>query len=426
MGLLEATLVFIGLLFFAFISWRRLDWGIYLVVFTLPCYLLRPQIFGIPTTVLELEIYVLSAIWLIKSLQLLDFSFQIKNFLFSRRYFLLPIGLIFLGAVLSTIFSSNLRISLGILKGWFFDPLIFSVLIFFTIKTKKQIKVLLSALSGSGILVAFVSLFYYFSNDLTFDGRLKAFYLSPNHLAMYLAPCFLLTYFLFSAAHLKKLKFFWLGGLFSMALILYLTFSFGAWFGTLSALCFSLWLNFKKKRTFWTSRKKLLYCYIVILLFIIGVSFLQFPTEKIQSLLNFSRSSLESRLMVWQAALKILNNNFILGIGPGMFQEYYLDYQKYFSPYLEWAAPQPHNIFLAFWLQCGIFGLAGFLWLLIRFFKTGFKLSAIGHRSLVIGLMAVMVYILVHGLVDATYWKNDLSVIFWLTVVLIEISNIKN
>jgi len=130
--------------------------------------------------------------------------------------------------------------------------------------------------------------------------------------------------------------------------------------------------------------------------------------------------------MVWQAALKILNNNFILGIGPGMFQEYYLDYQKYFSPYLEWAAPQPHNIFLAFWLQCGIFGLAGFLWLLIRFFKTGFKLSAIGHRSLVIGLMAVMVYILVHGLVDATYWKNDLSVIFWLTVVLIEISKIKN
>jgi len=27
-------------------------------------------------------------------------------------------------------------------------------------------------------------------------------------------------------------------------------------------------------------------------------------------------------------------------------------------------------------------------------------------------------YILIHGLVDTTYWKNDLSIIFWLVIVL--------
>ncbi|TSC53324.1 MAG: hypothetical protein LiPW39_336 [Parcubacteria group bacterium LiPW_39] len=32
--------------------------------------------------------------------------------------------------------------------------------------------------------------------------------------------------------------------------------------------------------------------------------------------------------------------------------------------------------------------------------------------------MAVMVYILVHGLLDTTYWKNDLALIFWAIIAL--------
>jgi O-antigen ligase len=73
--------------------------------------------------------------------------------------------------------------------------------------------------------------------------------------------------------------------------------------------------------------------------------------------------------------------------------------------------PQPHNLYLAFLLQTGIIGFIGFILLLFWFFRAGIM----NHESGII-LMSVMVYILVHGLVDTTYWKNDLAVIFWLVI----------
>ena len=155
-------------------------------------------------------------------------------------------------------------------------------------------------------------------------------------------------------------------------------------------------------------------------------------------------------------AIKILKDHWLIGIGPGLFQPYYLDYQKYFPPYLEWAVPQPHNLFLAWWLQAGLLGLIGFLWLVIKFFKQTASivrhhlfptLSSTEERGqnelttptvspsrvregeskkgwvfaikqpLTIFSMAVIIYFLVHGLVDATFWKNDLALIFWVIVL---------
>ena len=72
--------------------------------------------------------------------------------------------------------------------------------------------------------------------------------------------------------------------------------------------------------------------------------------------------------MIWKSAGLMIKNNPLFGIGPGNFQEKYMEYQKYFPPYLEWAVPQPHNIFLAFWLESGLIGLAGFILLLLYFF----------------------------------------------------------
>jgi O-antigen ligase len=122
--------------------------------------------------------------------------------------------------------------------------------------------------------------------------------------------------------------------------------------------------------------------------------------------------------MLWQAALRIGTDNFFLGIGPGMFQKHYLDYQKYFIPYLEWAVPQPHNILLAFWIQNGVFGVVGFVLLVFWFFKNGILRKNAGNRGLYALLMLIMVYFLAHGLVDTTYWKNDLSLVFWLIIFL--------
>jgi O-antigen ligase len=352
----------------------------------------------VPFSVLELIIYLVFGFWLflkVKNNGLRFLSF--KCFGYER-----PIFLIFLGVTLSTLFSVCLNVSAGIWKGWFLAPLLFLVVLTDVIRARKQIRDLLAALTLSGAATAIISIFYWLNNDLTYDGRLKAFYLSANHLAMYLSPILILSFFLFFLVKRKVFKFLLILVYTLLILVIYLTFSYGAWLGLLIALVFVLVVNKKKKVVF-----------LGALLAICLMFFVQFPSDKFQAMIDFAYPSLNSRLVIWQSAWEIIKDHPLIGIGPGLFQKYYLNYQPRFEPYLEWAVPQPHNLFLAFWLQTGLIGLIGFGWLLIVFFAKNLK----KNRSIFdILLMAVMVYILTHGLIDTPYWKNDLSIIFWLII----------
>lgn len=357
-----------------------------LIVLCLPLYLVRFRIGWVPVNLLELMIYGLFIIWLM--------SKKKKNY-----PLLIPVFLIFLGVTLSTWFSVDLKISAGIWKGWFISPLLFFIVIVNNIKSRKQARDILTALILSGAGVALIALFYWLSNNLTYDSRLRAFYLSPNYLAMYLSPILILSFYLYFCFKRKFLKIILLAVDCLLFMVIYLTYSYGAWLGIMTALVFILIIKKNKKMA------------LVFFLMAILVLFLQMPSSELQVL--------KSRLIIWQSAGEIIKttpHNFLWGVGPGMFQKYYLDYQDRFPPYLEWAVPQPHNLFLAFWLQTGLIGLVGFIWLLIRFFRVNFKKLFTVGCSLFAVLMAAMIYILIHGLIDTTYWKNDLSLIFWLII----------
>lgn len=338
---------------------------IYLIVFCLPLYLIRFGSFNF----LEILVYVSFIIWL----------FSKKKIILPNKWLQYGILLLFSGLTISTVFSVDLRISAGIWKGWFIMPLLFFILAINVIK-EEEIKNILISLTLSGVAVSLIALGYRVFGLLTYDGRLSAFYLSPNHLAMYLSPILILSFYL-------KKNIFRTVAQCLMFLVIYLTYSYGALLGIFAAL----FLVIKKKK--------------LILLLILIVLLLQLPTQKFQGYLDLDYPALQSRLVIWQSAARITKDHLLVGIGPGMFQKYYLDYQVFFPPYPEWAVPQPHNIFLAFWLQTGLLGLVGFIWLLVVFFKKNL-------------FAAAMVCILVHGLVDTTYWKNDLAMIFWLIIAL--------
>jgi len=249
--------------------------------------------------------------------------------------------------------------------------------------------------------------------NFTYDGRLKGFYSSANYLAMYLSPLLVLSLslFLFTKKRIYRLALSAAIGL--MAVAVYLTCSYGAFLGLLAALIFWGLFLLKRKKSFgWAAP-----VFLVVVLFLA----LQAPTDKFQGFLDLSYPSLKSRLAIWQSALEIAKDHSLVGIGPGMFQAYYLAYQPRFEPYPEWAAPQPHNLWLAFWLQTGLIGLVGFIWLLIGFFRKtaqylGSNKKEIRFLGLILG--GAMLVVLIHGLVDTTYWKNDLAVLFWLVIAL--------
>jgi O-antigen ligase len=68
---------------------------------------------------------------------------------------------------------------------------------------------------------------------------------------------------------------------------------------------------------------------------------------------------------------------------------------------------------LNFWSEIGLFGLLAFLGIIVWFYKIGIRNREYGISII---LMAAMTALLVHGLVDVPYFKNDLSVLFWILV----------
>lgn len=389
-----------------------LNFLVYCVVLLLPLYLVRFSIFGIPTNVVEVLVGVTFILWF----------FQLKKdseLLSLPKIYWLSFLLIFLGITLSTLLNTEKIHALGIIKGWFVIPFAFFLILFEWIDSETKKERILRSLLVSSSGVALISLCYLLANQLTFDGRLKAFYLSPNHLAMFLVPGILIGFFFLMQTIVLKRKldltfYFPLGGLIILLIALYFTFSYGAWLALFSALFLTLIL------TGLIGGRQKIYVFFATATVMILLFSSQLTHQKLTTLVSGDeRSSLASRMMIWESTWKIGMDNFVWGIGPGNFQARYLEYQKYFPPYLEWAVPQPHNLYLAFWLQGGILGLSGFLLLAITWTKQ--LLHALKNKKgsfQEASVLAVMLSILIHGLIDTPYWKNDLALVFWIALAL--------
>ncbi|MFA6183880.1 MAG: O-antigen ligase family protein [Parcubacteria group bacterium] len=381
---------------------------IYLTIFFSPAYLLRFSIFDIPLNALDILIVLTLFLWIYEN----NFNLfkKIKYSLKKISSFILPISLILIGLLISTFLNDNFLKELGIVKSWFILPIIFGIIVYIETKNSTDFEKILNSLLFSSFSISVISIFYLVFDNLTYDNRLSAFYSSPNHLAMTLVPGILIS--LANIIQNKQSRYFKLVLIIPILISLFFTHSYSAW---IALFISSLIIIF-----FSSGKKTILFIFITTIFFIF---FFEHNSDKLKSLNNSSaNSSLSSRIAIWKSAEKIIYDNWLWGIGPGNFQEKYLSYQKYFYPYPEWAVPQPHNIFLAFWLQAGFFGLFGFVYLIILWFlkikKILIYFKDFTNRRPFLIILSILFYIILHGLTDTTYWKNDLSLIFWLIIFL--------
>ena len=145
----------------------------------------------------------------------------------------------------------------------------------------------------------------------------------------------------------------------------------------------------------------------------------QWQHPKFQQMLDLvGQSSSHVRLQVWQTALLMIKQHWLTGIGLGLFEQRYLEFaNQIFHPPIELIMLHSHNIFLQFWVNLGIVGVVGFAWLLVIWFKLIWSL--VRERNMIaITIVAVMVALLAHGMLDMAYWKNDLSALFWVIFIL--------
>ncbi len=390
-----------------------LRWFIVITILATPLYMVRFSLFGVPTNVLETLIITSLILSMAVGGGIRAWWQTIWRDRTMRRI-ITAFALLLIGALLSTATGSAWRVGLGIIKGWFVLPFFFALSVYVGItRGTLSRELLFRTLIASGALITLISIIYAALDIFTYDHRLCAFYLSPNYLAMIIAPTLPLTIAGFLCADTFQKQFFTGGTLLLLIATLFLTRSFGG------ILAGSVGVLFFLSRT--ASTRTLLRGTIIIIAFCIIAIALLWHTPRVQDFFSTpERSSLASRLIIWRTAWDIGTDHPFFGIGPGHFQDIYLSYQKYYKPYLEWAVPQPHNLYLAFWLQTGIIGLSGLALLFVALIKSATKnlRSTSQNPYINYAIISALIVILFHGLIDTTYWKNDLSMIFWLLVII--------
>jgi O-antigen polymerase len=126
------------------------------------------------------------------------------------------------------------------------------------------------------------------------------------------------------------------------------------------------------------------------------------------------------RLSLWSATLQMLSHYPVFGAGLSGFADR-------IGPYWNATHPErfidPHNIVLNFWVETGVLGVIAMAWILVAAFRwswTGWRQDDGLWRAIDLGALLALVAIVVHGLVDVPYFKNDLSLEFWMVVALVE------
>lgn len=408
-------LLWIALAAYALLAWKDLRTAFFLFIAFLPAYLIRLNVSGLPTTALELLFVILFAAWMLKrEKRLID----IKGWGWLLLAWLAV-------ATVSMFVSPDFRAAAGIWKAYFIEPMLFFILANDMLRTQKDRDGALWALAGTAVAVGGLAIVQHWTHWLVpppFNGvpippatdaefRSTSFYGFPNAIGLFLAPLALL----FTTQAVRRMPirsfprehFVWVGAAWICIFAIFAAQSEGALVGMAAGVGF-LALMFKR------TRLPALVAGACMAIVVMAI-----PATRALAIEKFTLNDWSGRVrtQMWGETWNMLKDHAVFGAGLS-------GYPIVFDPYhkARWIEifQYPHDILLNFWVETGIAGVIVFLLLLQRFFST--LIAASGRdpktRAWAVGLASAMIALLVHGLVDVPYFKNDLSMLFWLLLAL--------
>lgn len=452
---------------FLILCLKRLNWALFLLLAALPTYLIRFNIGPIPSTLLEIMILICFAVWFFKNKpykqwrHLGDRNWRRINYPFRWE-----IILILISSFLALIPANFSNEALGISKAYFLEAILVFILVINVLKDKQSYRQIFWALSLSAFSVSLWAIIQKLSGQFIANPfwanpqnfRAVSFYGYPNAIGLYLGPISVMlgTFFLslikdssFRKTKLAGIKIFFLGLTIIMSLAaIVLARSEGA-LAAISISTFIILIIYGRQ-----SR------YIAITLAvaaIVLVSFLPNTRNYIVEKATLENLSGRIRQLQWKESYQMLNDgHFIMGAGLNQYPKAVAPYHqdgfffnrdhldnfdqrlrvsaelrnKYWQPVEIYQ--YPHNIFLNFWSEIGLLGALIFTWLIIKFLIISIiqtikwkKIGKTSERLTALGIFGAMSTIVLHGLVDVPYFKNDLSVLFWLLPAILGILMLK-
>ncbi len=419
-------LFFSFLILFTFLIRNHPERGLYLILALLPTYQIRLNVFGLPTTLLEGMIVILFIVWIFPYIKNFNFSWQKLINSFKNKVenpipktIAYPTIVILITSWLSVYVGRDFVSALGIWKAYFFEAIIFFIICIYLLSQKKYQQAVL-ALGALAIINGFVAGYQYFSGELILNPfwaqeisrRSVGLFSYPNANSLLIAP--LIPIFIGQLVSLFKEKRKVLAGYYILVVIFSLATIF--WvksFGAVVALATStiIFLVYYKKTR--------LISLLFILAFSLSIPFTPIKTriEKVfisthEIRLPMNPSSWQIRAQQWRETWEVLKQSPVLGGGLNNYKSAVKPFHinKHIEIFL-----YPHNIFLNFWTEIGLIGLIGFLWLILAFFKLFIETYS-RNKILTLSIALAMITLLVHGLVDVPYFKNDLALLFWFII----------
>lgn len=368
----------------------------------LPLYVVRWHYGPLPTTLLETLIGItviayLTTLWTEKRLPA------------ARTPYDIPIVLFLVAGVLGIVVAPNHLKAAGTYRAYFIEAIAVFYIAVDLLRSRDDLRqLLLAAAFGSSIVAVgqMVSFAYVAAHNQLQLGDAPAFLnTSPNADAMYLEMplAFAAAFVLFPSRRRERLVAAVVLGLVMVALILTLS---RAAYLAMAVLAGVLVLSVQSRR--W--RIWMVGALAVGALLVLEIPFIN------QRIVTLS-SSAALRTSIYGQALRMLSERPIFGAGIGGFEVRVAPLR----PGTQTVEIYAHDIWLTTWSEIGLLGLVAFALIFFGVLWRGARALPKAtdiYRPILWGCVGAMVLWLVHGLFDTPYWKNDMSVEFWLVVAL--------
>jgi O-antigen ligase len=395
--------------------WRNPQRTISLLPLLLPTYVIRTHLGPLPTTALELVILATAIGWFTRR----GFT-GVKDVFHQAQPWLFPLGLWIIAGVISVVVSPVKLQALGLFRAYFIEPILILFVALDVIRTHEHRERLWRAFGEITIVVALWAIVQYLThwgipspwNKPPEGIRATGPFPFPNALALFVTPIAALA-----MTHVVSTLDRWKASremrittqdraplLFNLSvtiagIVAILCAKSDGGFVALAAATLIAFLMHTHSRRF---------AFEIAAVGLIAIVVIPALRNYVTQVILLNDWSGNVRKVMWHETVMMLKDHPIFGAGLAGFPATIAAYHK--ATWME-IFQYPHNIILNLWSETGLLGIAAFAWILWTWIKQA------GARRLWL-ILPVVAAILVHGLVDVPYFKNDLAVTFWLLILL--------
>jgi O-antigen ligase len=375
----------------------------------LPLYVVRWKYGPISTTLLELLVLATIALYLLGRRG--EGTFRLN-----RTPYDIPIVLLLIAGAMAVFVPPDRWHALGLYRAYFLEPIAIFYVAIDLLRAPGQVRRLLVGLGvGTSIFAALNVVAFFISliqGTFVLGSPPTALYTSSPEVAMYLEPPFALAAGFVMFADRRQDRLMALAWMAFLAPALALTLSRGAYFAIAVLAVVAIATS---RRRLWLAAGTAVAVIVILQVPLVSKRFAG------QFNLFDSQTTVRGRLSIFTDTLSMLRDHPIFGNGLGGY--HYLFRGTILEIY-------PHDVWLTFWVEVGVLGMVAFAIIFFGLLYRGWRAySRAGgfYRALLWGVSGSLVLWGVHGLVDSPYWKNDMSIEFWIlaTLELVAIRAIK-